>query len=84
MFLHIGGEYLIRESNIIGIFDIENTTISKLTREYLNDKEKEKSIISVSDEMPKTFIVTEEQGKVKVYITSISSKTLEKRNRSGV
>ncbi len=79
MFLHIGEEYLIKKNNIIGIFDIENTTISKITREYLTDKEKRGQIVTINDELPKSFIVTREKNINKIFITSISSRTLEKR-----
>ncbi|MCK5812334.1 MAG: DUF370 domain-containing protein [Clostridiales bacterium] len=79
MFLHIGEEYLIKKNNIIGIFDIENTTISIITREYLTDKEKRGQIVTVNNELPKSFIVTCEKNINKIFITSISSRTLEKR-----
>ena len=40
MYLEIGGETLIRTSSILGIFDLDNTTVGKSTREYLNEAEK--------------------------------------------
>lgn len=79
MFLHIGEEYLIKKNSIIGIFDIENTTISKITREYLTDKEKRGQIVTVNDELPKSFIITHDKNENTIFITSISSRTLEKR-----
>jgi len=79
MHIHIGGEYMIKKESIVGIFDLENTTLSKATKEYLKDREKRHIIITVNEEMPKTFIILEEKGKEKVYITSFSSKTIKKR-----
>ena len=40
MYLHLGGDIVVRSSDIIGIFDIENTSVSKLTKEYLGEQEK--------------------------------------------
>jgi len=84
MYIHIGGEYMIKKESIVGIFDLENTTISKATKEYLKDKEKKHIIINVNEEMPKTFIILEEKGDKKVYITSISSKTIKKRFKNAI
>lgn len=76
MYLHIGGDYIINSKKILGIFDMENTTISKYTRSFLSNMEKNKQIINTSYELPKSFIVCTDG---KVYISQISSKTLEKR-----
>ena len=86
MFLHIGRDMIVRTSDIIGIFDIETATTSKITRKYLNTSPK-KQIISVTNELPKSFIVCVEglnsknidKNSTKVYISQISSSTLKKR-----
>ena len=81
MFLHLGGEYVIKEEDVIGIFDLDTSTISKHTRNFLNKKEKEKKVIYVSYELPKSFIlVSNEKKEEKVYISQISSSTLNKRS----
>lgn len=80
MFLHLGGDISINEKYIIGIFDLDNTSYSKITREYLNFSQKGNEVITISDEdLPKSFVVTEEKGEKRVYITPISSQTLVKR-----
>jgi len=79
MFLHIGRDYVIPLKSIIAIMDLEKTTISKDTREFLKIAEEEGFIVNVSDDIPKTFIVTESDKKSKIYLTSISSVTLQKR-----
>jgi len=80
MFLHLGGDNSINEKYIIGIFDLDNTSYSKITREYLNFSQKGNEVITISDEdLPKSFVVTEEKGVKRVYITPISSQTLVKR-----
>ncbi len=79
MYIHLGGDYVVREEKIIGIFDLENTTVSKKTRDFLSSCEKRKEVINVSYELPKSFILTGDKNKAKVYISQISPSTLSKR-----
>ena len=80
MFLHLGQDTIIRQDEIIGIFDLDNTTVSKKTRDYLAQKEKEGRVKNVSFELPKSFVVVSDGKKdVTVYITQISTMTLLKR-----
>lgn len=81
MYLHLGESTLIKSKDIIGIFDIENTTVMKSSREYLKKAAKEKRVVTVSYELPKSFVVTNEQN-YKVYISLLSTSTLEKRIKS--
>ncbi|RPF43143.1 uncharacterized protein DUF370 [Hydrogenoanaerobacterium saccharovorans] len=80
MYLHLGQDTVVRTSDIIGIFDIENTSLSRSTRGYLAQAEKNKLVVNVSYEMPKSFVVCCEKGKQRVYISQISSATLKKRS----
>lgn len=79
MYIHLGQNTVVRFKDIIGIFDLESTTISKHTRKFLTEAEKRKEVINVSYELPKSFAVTNEKGKTQVYISQISSSTLLKR-----
>ncbi len=78
MYIPIGNDMAVRESSIIGIFDMDNTSTSKRTREFLSKAEKE-GIVVPCDDLPKSFILTAEYGLDRVYLTSLSSGTLEKR-----
>jgi len=79
MFLHIGGDVVIPIKNIIAIMDIDTTTISKDTKEFLKIAEEEGFIESISFDLPKSFIITEIDKKSKIYLSPISSVTLNKR-----
>ena len=58
MYLNIGQDTVITDKNILGIFDLDNTTVSKSTREYINTASKNGECITVSiEELPKSFIV---------------------------
>jgi hypothetical protein len=79
MFLHIGSDFVIPLKSVIAILDLEKTTISKDTRDFLKTAEDEGFIESITEDIPKSFIVTETDKKSKIYLSSISSITLQKR-----
>ena len=78
MYLSIGNDMAVRDRAVIGIFDLDNTSTSKRTREFLDRAEKEGQVVPC-DELPKSFIVTVEYGFLRVYLSSLSTQTLEKR-----
>lgn len=78
MYLSIGSDMAVRDSSIIGIFDMDNTTTSKRTREFLAAAEKNGQVVPC-DDLPKAFILTAEYGMTQIRLTSLSAATLEKR-----
>lgn len=83
MYIHIGGDREISDKEIIGIFDLDNTTVSKNTSKnatslMLEKAQKEGRVETVMDDIPRSFVVT----KNKVYITQLSVQTLTKRINS--
>ena len=78
MYLNIGNDMSVRSKNIIGIFDMDNTSTSKRTREFLDKAEAEGQVVPC-DDLHKSFIVTIEYGFERVYLTTLSASTLEKR-----
>jgi ribosomal protein S8 len=80
MFLHIGGDTVIPIKNIIAIFDMDTTKVSKDTKEFLKIAEEEGFIKNISQDLPKSFIITETDKKSKIYLSPISSGTLQKRS----
>ena len=85
MFLHLGSNISIPLESVIGVFDLELTTVTGYARDLLKKAEVEKKVISISDDMPKSFVLAEilfpgEKEKTNyVYLTSISASTLRKR-----
>ncbi|MBO5230039.1 MAG: DUF370 domain-containing protein [Clostridia bacterium] len=80
MYLHLGMDKVITFDEIIGIFDLDTTTVSKRTRDYLAKAEKEGIVENVCYDIPKSFIVCRDKnGNDRVYISQISSSTLLKR-----
>lgn len=79
MFLHLGQETVVKMQEIVGIFDLETSTISSVTRDFLAHAQKNGRVVNVSMEMPKSFVLCRGGGQETVYITQISSTTLLKR-----
>ena len=85
MLLHLGNEISISSKEIIGIFDIEGSSVSRITRDFLNNAEKKgKQIVYCTYELPKSFIVTlDDDFTERIYISQISCATLLKRFKRG-
>ncbi len=78
MYINIGGDFAVRHKSILGIFDLDNTSTSKRTRDFLSGAEQEGQVVPC-DDLPKSFILTQEYGMTKIYLTSLTTATLEKR-----
>ena len=78
MYLSIGNDMAVRKSSVIGIFDMDNTSVSGRTRIFLEKAEQEGQIVPC-DDLPKSYILTAEYGLQRIYLTGLSSYTLEKR-----
>lgn len=79
MYVNIGGDVIIDSCKIIGIFDIDKTTVYKVNRNYLSNSEKRGKIINVTQKIPKSFIVCEKDPENVVYISPLTPVTLSKR-----
>lgn len=79
LYLHLEQDSVILKKNIIGIFDMDKTTVSKKTREYLNQAEREGRVRYVSYDLPKSFILSREGESIVVYISRLSSETVRGR-----
>mgnify|MGYP004474507425 FL=1 len=80
MYLHLGQDKVVSMDEIVGIFDLDTSTVSKATRDYLAKAEKDGCVTNVCTDLPKSFIVCiSRDGKTHVYISQISSSTLLKR-----
>ena len=83
MYLHLGKGALAREDEIVGVFDLDITSQSHLTRRYLAACEKAGEVETASDDLPKSFVVCEGKGKRKLILSPMNTATLLKRVKSG-
>ena len=83
MYLSIGNDMAVRDKSVIGIFDLDNTSYSKITRKFLAEAEKESVVITVGEELPRSFILCDHPyHRQIVYLSPLSSQTLYKRMES--
>lgn len=79
MYLSIGSDMAVRSDAIIGIFDLDNTTCSRHTRDFLRRAEENGQVVAVTDELPKAFVLTREFTMDRVYLTQFSAAAIERR-----
>ena len=84
MYLHLGQDTVVRDCDIIGIIDLDITTQSIRTRNYLNTAEKRGEVRYVTEDLPKSFVVAGQRASQRVYISQLSTATLLKRSQSGI
>ena len=79
-YLHIGQNLMLEDKRIIGIFDLDITSQSKITRTFLNQAEEEGVVISAIEDIPKSFVVCDHPyHRQIVYISQLNSSTLARR-----
>lgn len=76
MYVHLGGDKVIRTRELIAIFDISNKKSAKLPKSHLIDPNLEKQVERIGEEEPKSLVVTESR----LYYSPISSSTLKRRS----
>lgn len=79
MYVSIGSDFSLRDRSILGIFDLDNTSWSKHTRRFLSEAEQEGQVVAVSNDLPKSFVLMEEFGMNRVFLTQFNTAALEKR-----
>lgn len=79
-YLHIGQNVMLEDKRIIGIFDLDNTSTSKITREFLNTAEQDSVVQTACEDIPKSFVVCDRPyHRQIIYISQLNSQTLLKR-----
>lgn len=80
MYLELAPDSVVRKREIVGIFDMDTSTVMKNTRDYLNRAEKNGEVETVTFDLPRSFTVTAKSNKdQKIYISRFSPSTLAKR-----
>jgi hypothetical protein len=82
MYLHLGQDVVVRKKDILGIFDLDNTSHSHITRAFLKNAENEGRVTDISGELPRSFAVVTDK-KTLIYLSQISTTTLLRRFESG-
>ena len=79
MYIHLGRDYVLNDRDIIGIFDLETTTISPRGREFLNYAQKNGAVVSLSEELPQSYVLADGAVVDTVYLSELSPAALRRR-----
>ena len=80
MYLHLGKDTLVNTRDVVGLFDLDTTSLSKKTRKFLAAAEKAGKVVNVSTELPKSVVLARDG---RLYISQLSTATLKKRLEAG-
>lgn len=75
MYIHLGGEKIIRTSQVVAILDISIEHASKLSRQFIENAQNNRAVEMIGDEEPKSIVLTRDR----VIFSPISTSTLKKR-----
>lgn len=76
MYLHLGNNRNVRKRDIVGIFDADSATVTLSAKRFLSHAQKQGKLISVTYDIPKSFVVMRDGT---VYMCQISSSSLKGR-----
>lgn len=84
MYLYLGGA-VVDDGDIVGVFDLDNTSWSVHTRRFLSQTEKEGNLENAAPDIPKSFVVCT-SGKVILSQpnTAILARRLNEQERANV
>lgn len=79
MYLQIGQDYILHSNDLIGIFDLDNTSSSRWTRDFLKKAEQRGAVIPLGDDIPKSYLLTDWPADTTLYLSPYTGRTLNKR-----
>ena len=85
MYVHLGQSVVLPEGEILGIFDLDNASWAYKTREFLDRAEREGRVVSVSEDLPRSFVLARRDGQeTMIYFFQIYATALQRRTKSGI
>ena len=78
MYIHLGRDYVLNDRDIIGIFNLETTTVSPRGREFLSYAQKNGAVVSLSDDLPQCYVLADAPVDT-VYLSELSSAAMKRR-----
>ena len=84
MYLNIGNGVSIKDKDIIGVFDLDTATVSKVTKRFINEKQKKGLVEYTDTDLPRSFVVTERDGRCEIKLSRISTVGLKVRKENEI
>lgn len=80
MYLHLGQGVVVPYRDVLGVFDLDNTSSSRLTRAFLERAERSGQVVNVWEDLPKSFVLCRHGAEEPVvYLSQLSAATLLRR-----
>ena len=79
MFIHPGKNSVLRKDDIIGIFELDNVSWSKRSREFLRKCEERGEVYDASEDIPRSFILSTTGEKNQLMLTHVTTRTIIRR-----
>jgi extracellular matrix regulatory protein B len=84
MYLHLGNNIVVRERDIIGIFDLDKCSTGQITRDFLSQCEKSMRVTNAATDIPRSFILCEDEMGERIYLSQITAQTLRSRSENPI
>ncbi len=79
MYIHLGSKKSVKDSYIVGIFDLDGEVTTKITGEFLAKAEEGNIVSAAGDDIPRSFVLCSDKKGEEVILSHISSHTLKQR-----
>jgi hypothetical protein len=79
IYLNHGGGHVVRRDSVVAVCDMDNTTCSRATRELLAAAQRAGEVINAAEDLPRSFVLCEEGGRRRVWLSSLSTAALSRR-----
>lgn len=83
MYLTLGKETVIPEKTVLGVFDLDTSTQSPISREFLSQAEKRGQVMNTAEDLPISFFLCEDRKKTLIYLSQSSSRTVYRKSKEG-
>ena len=83
MYLHVGNGKSVKKKDIIGIFDLDTATVSKITKSFINESQKRGEVEYLDSDLPRSFILHDGREGIRVRLSRISTQGLKIRINGG-
>jgi hypothetical protein len=83
MYLHIGNKKSVKDDKIIGIFDLDTATVSNISKDFINRKQRAGLVEYDNADLPRSFVLYVEDGESRVKLSRISTVGLKLRADEG-
>ena len=79
IYLNLGGGHVVRRDSVVAVCDMDNTACSRATRELLAAAQRAGEVINAAEDLPRSFVLCEEGGRRRVWLSSLSTAALSRR-----